>query len=52
MAAHSDGGVELGTGAKVDYAVHLRTYEGFLALFKWGTIAIIVILVLMAFFLL
>lgn len=51
MAAHG-GGVELGTGAQVDYRDHVRTYEGFLALFKYGTLAIVVILALMAFFLL
>jgi Bacterial aa3 type cytochrome c oxidase subunit IV len=35
----------------MDYAEHERTYEGFLALTKWGTISCVVILSLMAFFL-
>lgn len=36
----------------MDYAEHERTYRGFLALAKWGSAAVVVILVLMAFFLL
>lgn len=36
----------------MDYAEHERTYAGFLAMTKWGTIAVVVILVLMAIFLL
>jgi len=35
----------------MDYAEHERTYRGFLALAKWGSITLAVILVLMAFFL-
>lgn len=50
MAEH--GTVEIGTATGVDYNDHLRTYEGFVALTKWGTISVIVVLVLMAFFLL
>ena len=45
MAAHSDGTVELGTAASVDYADHERTYLGFLALIKWSSIAIILVLI-------
>ena len=54
MAAHGadHGGVELGPGATVNVADHERTYLGFLALLKYSSIAIIVVLVLMAFFLL
>ena len=44
MAAH-DGGVELGTAATVDFAAHERTYSGFLALLKWSSIAIILVMV-------
>jgi len=36
----------------MDYAEHERTYRGFLALAKWGTVAVTVVLVLMALFLL
>jgi len=35
----------------MDYAEHERTYDMFVGLTKWGTIAIVAILVLMAFFL-
>jgi hypothetical protein len=54
MAAHGadHGGVELGTGAIVDVADHERTYRGFLALLKYSSAAIAVVLILMAFFLL
>lgn len=38
--------------APMDYAEHERTYELFIGLAKWGSIAVIVVLVLMAFFLL
>ena len=50
MAEH--GAVEIGTATGVNYADHLRTYEGFIGLAKYGTLAIIILLVLMAFFLL
>ncbi|MBN8996200.1 MAG: aa3-type cytochrome c oxidase subunit IV [Rhizobiales bacterium] len=33
-----------------DYAAHAASYEGFLGALKWGTIAAIVILVLLAIF--
>ena len=50
MADH--GAVEIGTATGTDYADHLRTYEMFIGLTKWGTISVIILLVLMAFFLL
>ncbi len=36
----------------MDYAEHDRTYHFFTALTKYGTIAVVVLLILMAFFLL
>jgi hypothetical protein len=50
MAEH--GTVEIGTATGTDYNDHLRSYEAFLTITKWGTLSVIVILVLMAFFLL
>jgi Bacterial aa3 type cytochrome c oxidase subunit IV len=38
--------------APMDYAEHEKTYELFLGLTKWGSIAVVAILVLMAYFLL
>lgn len=38
--------------APMDYAEHEKTYELFVGLTKWGSIAVIVVLVLMAYFLL
>lgn len=35
----------------MDYPEHERTYDNFLTLFKWGTIALIVLMALMALFL-
>jgi hypothetical protein len=52
MAAHSDGGVEIGLAASVDYADRERTYVGFLTLLKYSTIGIAIVLILMAIFLL
>jgi len=52
MAAHSDGGVEIGVAASVDYADHERTYRGFLTLLKYSMTGITILLVVMAFFLL
>lgn len=49
MADHSE--VAYTTADGNDYAAHEATYEGFLALTKYSTIAIIVILALMAIFL-
>ncbi|KAB2873586.1 MAG: aa3-type cytochrome c oxidase subunit IV [Bauldia sp.] len=50
MAEH--GAVEIGTATGVNYADHRRTYEGFINLAKYGTLAVVILLVLMAFFLL
>ena len=36
----------------MDYAEHERTYRFFLGLAKWGSITVVIILILMAFFLL
>jgi hypothetical protein len=36
----------------MDYPEHERTYENFIRLFKWSTLALIVVLILMAIFLL
>jgi hypothetical protein len=35
----------------MDYQAHEQTYEGFLTMTKWGTIAVVAILALMAIFL-
>lgn len=50
MAEH--GAVEIGTATGVDYKDHLASYELFLGMTKWVTIAIVIALILMAFFLL
>ena len=50
MAEH--GAVEIGTATGVDYKAHLGTYHLFVGITKWTTIAIVVVLVLMALFLL
>ncbi|WP_421726343.1 aa3-type cytochrome c oxidase subunit IV [Bauldia sp.] len=39
---------EVGT----DYADHVRMYDGFISITKWATGAVVVVLILMAFFLL
>jgi len=49
MAEH--GAVEIGTATGVEYNDHLRTYRGFLGMTKWVTVAIVVVLILMALFL-
>lgn len=49
MADH--GAIEIGTATGVDYNDHLRMYRGFLGMAKWVTIAIVILLILMAFFL-
>jgi Bacterial aa3 type cytochrome c oxidase subunit IV len=49
MADHSE--VAYTTADGNDYAAHEQTYEGFIKLVKYGTAAVIVILVLMAIFL-
>ena len=50
MAEH--GAAEIGTASGNDYAEHDRTYRFFIALTKWGAVAVVIILILMAFFLL
>ncbi|MGL4288903.1 MAG: aa3-type cytochrome c oxidase subunit IV [Phreatobacter sp.] len=37
--------------APMDYAEHEKTYDLFISLTKWGSISVIVILALMAYFL-
>ena len=49
MADHSE--VAYTTADGNDYAAHETTYEGFLKLVKYGTAAVVVILILMAIFL-
>jgi hypothetical protein len=49
MADHSE--VAYTTADGNDYAAHEQTYEGFIKLVKYGSAAVIVILVLMAIFL-
>jgi hypothetical protein len=49
MAEHSE--VAYTTADGNDYVAHEQTYEGFLKLTKYGTITVVVILALMAFFL-
>ena len=44
--------VEIGTATGTDYADHVRTYDGFIALAKYGAGFVIVVLILMALFLL
>lgn len=50
MADHGKPEYAVATGN--DYPAHEQTYEGFIALMKWGTISVIAILVLMAIFVL
>lgn len=49
MADHGE--VEYATATGNDYAEHEATYKFFIALTKWGTISVITLLVLMAYFL-
>jgi hypothetical protein len=49
MAGHKE--VTYTTADGNDYAAHEQTYEGFLVMTKYGTIAVIAILALMAIFL-
>jgi hypothetical protein len=49
MAEHNE--VAYTTADGNDYPAHEQTYEGFIMLVKYGTIAVAVILALMAFFL-
>lgn len=46
------GATEIGTATGTDLADHVRTYDAFIGLTKWGSIGVAVVLVLMAFFLL
>lgn len=46
------GVAEIGTADGNDYAEHQRTYHFFTGLVKWGTLSVVVILILMATFLL
>jgi len=50
MAEH--GATEIATATGNDYAEHERTYRFFTGLTKWGTIAVAIVLILMAIFLL
>jgi hypothetical protein len=49
MAEHSE--VAYTTADGMDYPAHEATYEGFIKLVKYGTSAVVLILVLMAIFL-
>jgi len=49
MADHSE--VAYTTADGNDYAAHEQTYEGFIKLVKYGTVAVIAIVALMAIFL-
>lgn len=49
MADHSE--VTYTTADGNDYVAHEQTYLGFLAMVKWGTISVIVIVALMGLFL-
>lgn len=46
MSEHHTGPVE--TGAPMDYREHERTYNGFLTVTKYGTAAVVALLVAMA----
>jgi hypothetical protein len=49
MAQHNE--VAYTTADGNDYPAHEQTYEGFIMLVKYGTIAVAIILALMAYFL-
>lgn len=49
MAEHHD--VAYSTAAGNDYPAHEQTYEGFIMLVKYGTIAVVFILAMMGIFL-
>ena len=51
MAEHGST-VEFGGTTGDDYPAHRSTYEAFVGLTKYGTIALVILLLLMAFFLL
>jgi hypothetical protein len=49
MAEHNE--VAYTTADGNDYLAHEQTYEGFIKLVKYGTLTVVIILALMAFFL-
>ena len=49
MADHSEVAYTQADG--MDYPANEQTYEGFLAMTKWGTISVIAVIALMAIFL-
>jgi len=49
MADHGE--VEYTTATGNDYTEHEGTYKFFVALVKWGTLSVVVLLILMAYFL-
>jgi hypothetical protein len=49
MAEHNE--VAYTTADGNDYPAHEQTYEGFITLVKYGTLTVVVILALMAYFL-
>ena len=49
MADHGE--VEYATATGNDYAEHEKTYKFFIGLAKWGTVSIVILLILMAYFL-
>jgi hypothetical protein len=51
MAEHG-GAVEFGNTTGDDYSAHLSTYQSFVGLTKYVTIALVILIILMAFFLL
>jgi hypothetical protein len=51
MAEHG-GTVEFGSTTGDDYPAHLSTYQAFVGLTKYGTLALVIVIMLMAFFLL
>lgn len=46
MDDHHTGPIE--TGAPMNYAEHEKTYEKFIAASKWGTMALVVLMIAMA----
>ena len=46
MSEHRSGPIEL--GAPMDYAEHEKSYAGFIAASKYGTLAVVAILIAMA----
>jgi len=49
MADHTE--MAYSTAEGNDYAAHEQTYEGFIKLVKYGTVSVVLILILMAIFL-